>query len=128
MKLLLFLLISINCYSQSVSISEGVAFNNVVVAPAATTEYQGAVKFTSGVSFNLKVDCALPCAGTIQMLGSNDNINYEVIPQVSQGFSASATYLYNIYNVKFLYYKITVSNTGLNDFVLYGYHAEKSQL
>ena len=128
MKLLLFLLISINCYSQAVSISEGVAFDNVTVTPIIPVEYQGAVKFSTGMAFNLQVICPLTCAGTLDVLGSVDNINYEVVAQLTQAFVAPQNYLYNVFNMRFLYYKIRVTNTGTDDFIVNAYRAEKSQI
>jgi len=125
----LFLLtFSINVFCQAVSVSEGSMFENQTVAASATATYQGGVKFSTGVSFNVQIQCTGICSGKIEFKGSNDQANWETIPDVTQNFTASDNFLFNIFNIKFLYYLVLIENLGATNIIVNGYHAEKSQI
>ena len=101
-------------------------FDNVTIAPAASSEYQGAAKTSTGFSFNIIVTCPLVCIGTLEVLTSVDGVNYEVIPQLTNAINGTTPYYYNVFNFKGLYFKVRATNIGVNDIIIYGYQASKS--
>jgi len=123
-----FLLFSPKVFSQTI-LNTVAPIDIAPVASGAEGFYEGSVQYTTGLSFNLKADCATSCSGMVIVQASNDKVTYEDIPQVTQVFTgASTNFLFNIFNIRFLYFRIVIRNTGGETITPVGTFSVKTQI